>query len=91
VTGESRREAVVATPGYIVALRLGDIERNHEESHINRYPHGGTNRKPFHDIRFEIFTMGIMKNAVFWDIKSSSYFTGDTLRLRYRVQGVNII
>jgi hypothetical protein len=30
-----------------------------------------------------------MKNAVSWDIKRSSYFTGDTLRLRYRVQPVN--
>jgi hypothetical protein len=30
-----------------------------------------------------------MKNGVFWDIKSSLYLTGDTLRLRYRVQPVN--
>jgi hypothetical protein len=29
-----------------------------------------------------------MKNAVFWDIKPSSYLTGDTLRLRYRAQPV---
>jgi hypothetical protein len=27
-----------------------------------------------------------MKNAVFWDIKPSSYFREDTLRLRYRAQ-----
>jgi hypothetical protein len=30
-----------------------------------------------------------MENAVFWDIKSSSYLTGDTLPLRYRAQPVN--
>jgi hypothetical protein len=30
-----------------------------------------------------------MKNTVFWDMKPSSYFTGDTLRLCYRVQPVN--
>jgi hypothetical protein len=30
-----------------------------------------------------------MKNVVFWDIKPSSYFTGDTLLLHYRVQPVN--
>jgi hypothetical protein len=29
-----------------------------------------------------------MKNAVFWDIKPGSYFTGDTLNLHYRVQPV---
>jgi hypothetical protein len=27
---------------------------------------------------------------VFWDIKSSSYFTGDTLHLRYRAQPVEV-
>jgi hypothetical protein len=30
-----------------------------------------------------------MKNSVFWDIKHSSYFTGDTLRLHHRAQPVN--
>jgi hypothetical protein len=30
-----------------------------------------------------------MKNVVFWDIKPSSYLTGDTVRLHYRVQAVN--
>jgi hypothetical protein len=30
-----------------------------------------------------------MKNAVFWDKKTSSYFTWDTLHLRYRAQPVN--
>jgi hypothetical protein len=30
-----------------------------------------------------------MKNVVFWVIKPSSYLTGDTLLLRYRVQPVN--
>jgi hypothetical protein len=39
--------------------------------------------------RFEVFTAVTMKNVVFWDIKPSSYFTGDTLRLRYRIQPVN--
>jgi hypothetical protein len=29
-----------------------------------------------------------MKNAVFWDIKSQKYLTGDTLRLHYRAQPV---
>jgi hypothetical protein len=32
-----------------------------------------------------------MKNAVFWDIKPSSYFTGDILRLRYRAQPVRLL
>jgi hypothetical protein len=40
-------------------------------------------------VRFEIFTAVTMKNGVFWDIKPSSYFAGDTLRLRYRAQPVN--
>jgi hypothetical protein len=40
-------------------------------------------------IRFEVFTSVTMKNVVFWDIKTSSYFTGDTLRLHYTVQPVN--
>jgi hypothetical protein len=39
--------------------------------------------------RFEVFTAMIMKNVVFWDIKSCSYFTGDTLRFCYRDQPVN--
>jgi hypothetical protein len=30
-----------------------------------------------------------MKNAVFWDIKTQLYLTGDTLYLRYRAQLVN--
>jgi hypothetical protein len=46
-----------------------------------------TERKIY--IRFEVFTAVTMKNAVFWDIKPSSYFTGDTLLLHYRVQPVN--
>jgi hypothetical protein len=40
-------------------------------------------------VRFEVFAAVSMKNAVLWDIKPSLYFTGDTLRLRYRVQPVN--
>jgi hypothetical protein len=43
----------------------------------------------FTAVRFEVFAAVTMKNVVFWDIKPSSYFTGDTLRLRYRVQPVN--
>jgi hypothetical protein len=39
-------------------------------------------------VRFEVFTAVIMKNGVFWDIKLSSYFTGDKLHLHYRVQPV---
>jgi hypothetical protein len=35
------------------------------------------------------FTAVTMKNGVFWVIKPCSYFTGDTLRLRYRVRSVN--
>jgi hypothetical protein len=41
--------------------------------------------------RFEVFTAATMKNTVFWDIKTSSYFTGDTLRLLYRAQSVNVM
>jgi hypothetical protein len=40
-------------------------------------------------VRFAAFTAVNMKNAVFWDIKPHSYFTGDTLHLRYRAQPVN--
>jgi hypothetical protein len=40
-------------------------------------------------VRFEVFTAVTMKNAVFWDIKTRSYLTGNTLRLRYSVQPVN--
>jgi hypothetical protein len=40
-------------------------------------------------VTFEVFTAVTMKNVVFWDKKPSSYFTGDTLRLRYRIQPVN--
>jgi hypothetical protein len=39
--------------------------------------------------RFEVLTAVTMTNAVFWDIKPSSYLTGDTLRLRHRAQPVN--
>jgi hypothetical protein len=42
-------------------------------------------------VRFEVFTAVAMKNAVLWDIKPSSYLTGDTLPLRYRVQPVNAV
>jgi hypothetical protein len=40
-------------------------------------------------IRFEVFTAVTMNNAVFWVIKTSSYLTGNTLRLRYSAQPVN--
>jgi hypothetical protein len=40
-------------------------------------------------VRFEVFTAVTTKNVVFWDKKPSSYFTGDTLLLHYRVQPVN--
>jgi hypothetical protein len=40
-------------------------------------------------VRSEDFAAVTMKNVVFWDIKPSSYFTGDTLRVHYRVQPVN--
>jgi hypothetical protein len=52
---------------------------------------GVTSQKtPFYRfVRFEVFAAVTMKNAIFWDIKPSSYFTGDTLRLHYRVQPVN--
>jgi hypothetical protein len=55
----------------------------------------GDNRRQRRDtinvahVTFEGFAAVTMKNVVFWDIKPSSYFTGDTLRLRYRVQPVN--
>jgi hypothetical protein len=40
-------------------------------------------------VRTEVFTAVTMNNAVFWDIKPSSYLIGDTLRLLYRAQPVN--
>jgi hypothetical protein len=40
-------------------------------------------------VRFQVYTAVTMKNVVLWDIKPSSYFTGDTLRLRYIVQPIN--
>jgi hypothetical protein len=40
-------------------------------------------------VSFQVFTAVTIKNGVSWDIKPSSYFIGDTLRLRYRVQPVN--
>jgi hypothetical protein len=33
-------------------------------------------------VRFEIFTAVTMENAVFWDIKPSSYLTGNTIPLQ---------
>jgi hypothetical protein len=42
-----------------------------------------------YSVKFEVFTAVAMKNAVFWDIKPSSYLTGETLLFRYRVQPIN--
>jgi hypothetical protein len=39
-------------------------------------------------VGFEVFTAVTMKNAVFWDINTQFNLTGNTLRLRYRVQPV---
>jgi hypothetical protein len=50
-----------------------------------------TKEKQKSGVRFDVFTAVTMKNVVFWDIKPSSYFTGDTLRLSYRVQTVNVV
>jgi hypothetical protein len=41
------------------------------------------------DVIFEVFTAMTVKNPVFWDIKASSYLTGNTLLLHYRGQPVN--
>jgi hypothetical protein len=30
-------------------------------------------------------------NAVYWDVKTQSYLTGNTLRLHYRAQTVNAL
>jgi hypothetical protein len=42
-------------------------------------------------VRFEVFRVVTMKNAVSWDIKPSLYLTGDALRLHYRAQPVNVM
>jgi hypothetical protein len=47
--------------------------------------------KPRKPVRSEVFTSVTMKYAVFWNVKPSSYLTGDTLRLRYSAQPVNAI
>jgi hypothetical protein len=39
----------------------------------------------------DVFTAVTMKNAVFWDIKPSFYFTGVTLRPRNRAQPVDVM
>jgi hypothetical protein len=38
---------------------------------------------------FEVFTAVTVKNVVFWGKNTSSYLTGDILRLHYRAQPVN--
>jgi hypothetical protein len=40
-------------------------------------------------VGFKIFAAVTMKNAVFWDIKTQPYLTGDTVRLYYRAKPVN--
>jgi hypothetical protein len=40
-------------------------------------------------LRFQVLTAVTMKNGVIWDIKSSSYLTGDTLHLHDSAQLVN--
>jgi hypothetical protein len=40
-------------------------------------------------VRFVVFTALTMKNSVFWDVKTSSYPTGNISRLRYIAQPVN--
>jgi hypothetical protein len=40
---------------------------------------------------YEVLMTVTMKNAVYWDIKPSSYLTGDTLNLCYTVQPVNAV
>jgi hypothetical protein len=40
-------------------------------------------------VRLEVLTAVTMKNVVCWDIKSSSYLTGDTLRLHYTDKLIN--
>jgi hypothetical protein len=42
-------------------------------------------------VRSEVSTAVTMKNAVFCDIKTRSYLTGDTLLLCYRAQSVNVV
>jgi hypothetical protein len=47
------------------------------------------NSKVYYRVRFEVSTAVTMKNIFFWDIKTRSYLTGNTLRLRYRAELVN--
>jgi hypothetical protein len=42
-------------------------------------------------VRSEVFTAVTMKNFRLVGYKNSSYLTGDTLRLGYRVQPVNVV
>jgi hypothetical protein len=44
-----------------------------------------------HKGRFEVFMALAVKNAVFWDIKTKFYLTGDTLLLRYKSKPVNAL
>jgi hypothetical protein len=45
--------------------------------------------KQVRDVRFEIFIVVTMKNAIFWEIKTQ--FVPHTLRLCYRAQAVNAL
>jgi hypothetical protein len=42
-------------------------------------------------VRLEVSTVVNTKNAVFWDIKPSSYLTANTLHLRYKTQPDNAV
>jgi hypothetical protein len=63
-------------------IALGGITRHEQEDLLQLATR-------YIDVGFEIFVAVTMKNFVFWDISPSSYFTGDTLRLRHKVQPVN--
>jgi hypothetical protein len=52
-------------------------------------PSGGLHVKQ--KTTFFIVVLITMKNVVFWDIKPSSYLTGDTLLLRCKYQPVNVV
>jgi hypothetical protein len=57
------------------------------ESYGTKFWDVGTGRN-IH-VRFQVSTAVTKKIADFWDINPISYFTGDTVRLHYRVQPVN--
>jgi hypothetical protein len=42
-------------------------------------------------VKIEVFVAVELNDIVFWDIKPSSYLTGNTLSLCYRAQPVNAV